>query len=143
MVNRIKALFIYAAARLGENSTYQGIGFIAGLFGSHYAQLDWGQCTAIGAIISAALKITLPDLFKQAPPQPTVRSTTMSFNFSSFMSTLNQMLPTIGQAVEIMHPGDDQEAAKITVGTALIQAFINTMAQQNSAATPPAAPVQE
>lgn len=60
-MNKIETLIAYVAARLSEPSTWQGISFILGLAGSKYAHLDWGQAAAIGASVSAALKILLPD----------------------------------------------------------------------------------
>lgn len=61
-----------------------------------------------------------------------------AFNFQSFLSTFaNTLLPAIGQAVEALHPGDNVEAAKITVGTALIAATVNAI-QSSYTATPEA-----
>lgn len=69
MNSKLNALITYAASRISERGTWQGIAFMLGLFGSHYASLDWGQCAAIGASISGALKIILPDV--KAPGQST------------------------------------------------------------------------
>ena len=47
-------------ARLGESSTWQGLGFIAVLCGARWAQgLDWGS--ALGGTLSALIKAILPD----------------------------------------------------------------------------------
>jgi hypothetical protein len=57
----------------------------------------------------------------------------MSFNFSAFISAMTQMLPAVGQAVEALHPGDDQEALKINVGTALITGIATALQSAPSA----------
>lgn len=55
----------YFLDRLGEPSTWQGIGFIVALFGGRFgAQLDWGQAAGLGGAISAAVKMLLPDAKK-------------------------------------------------------------------------------
>jgi hypothetical protein len=61
MKSKIDAMLIYLAARAAVPGTWQGIAFLLTLAGSHYAQLDWGQCAAIGATASGVLKILLPD----------------------------------------------------------------------------------
>ena len=49
-------------ARLGQQSTWQGIAFILGLMGSHYAtDLNWGEAAAFGGTLSALLKTLLSD----------------------------------------------------------------------------------
>jgi hypothetical protein len=54
--------FDYLAARLSEPSTWQGIGFVLTLLGcKSAAQMDWGQAAGLGGIVSAALKVALPD----------------------------------------------------------------------------------
>ena len=62
----MKEKFIKAAGygldRLKEPSTWQGIGFVVGMFGCKFgAGLDWGQAAGIGGTLSAMLKIFLPD----------------------------------------------------------------------------------
>ena len=48
--------------QLGQQSTWQGLAFLLGLFGSHFAtSLDWGQATALGGTLSALLKTLLSD----------------------------------------------------------------------------------
>lgn len=43
---------------LSERSTWQGIGFFVGLFASkELANADWGAACAVGAAISAFIKI--------------------------------------------------------------------------------------
>ena len=62
MNQRIRAAAEYLAARLGEASTWQGIGFCLTLAGAKWAaNLDWGQAAGLGGIVSAALKIVFPD----------------------------------------------------------------------------------
>lgn len=62
MNQRIRIAAEYLAARLGEASTWQGIGFCLTLAGAKWAaNLDWGQAAGLGGIVSAALKIAFPD----------------------------------------------------------------------------------
>lgn len=61
-MGRIKTFVDYFVARLSEPSTWQGIGFLVALFGCKVgAGLDWGQAAGLGGIISAALKMVIPD----------------------------------------------------------------------------------
>jgi hypothetical protein len=43
--------------RIGESSTWQAIGFIVSLFGSHFVGVDWGQGAALGGFVSALIKM--------------------------------------------------------------------------------------
>jgi hypothetical protein len=62
MSKRIQIALEFTAARLSEQSTWQGIGFIIGLTGAKFgAGLDWGQAAGLGGIISAVLKMIFPD----------------------------------------------------------------------------------
>lgn len=62
MMKKLEALVLYAADRLTEPSTWQGIGFLVALTGSKVGMgLDWGQAAGLGGIISAAIKMCLPD----------------------------------------------------------------------------------
>jgi hypothetical protein len=65
MINTIELklyqAFAFMADRASEPSTWQGVSFILGLLGSHYANLDWGQAAALGATLSGLLKIFTPD----------------------------------------------------------------------------------
>lgn len=63
----------------------------------------------------------------------------MSFNFDGFMQAMSQMLPAVGQAVTILHPGNEQEALKIQMGVAMIQALANAI-HQGTVPTPTATP---
>lgn len=59
-----KLLIVYAfiLARLGEQSTWQAIGFCVGLFGGKFlANMDTGSAAAFGGLVSAFLKAVLPD----------------------------------------------------------------------------------
>lgn len=61
-MNRFLALLDYFQARLSEQTTWQGIGFLVAASGSHFgAGLDWGQAAAIGGSVPAILKILLAD----------------------------------------------------------------------------------
>lgn len=52
----------YVTCRLSEPSTWQGIGFLVALTGSKVGMgLDWGQAAGLGGIISAAIKMAIPD----------------------------------------------------------------------------------
>lgn len=59
---KLELLLAYLAARSAEQSTWQGVAFLLTLTGSHYADLQWGQCAALGATLSAVIKILLPDV---------------------------------------------------------------------------------
>lgn len=62
MKERLRALLEVLAARLSEQSTWQGIGFIVALSGAKFGVgMDWGMAAGLGGIISAVLKIVFPD----------------------------------------------------------------------------------
>jgi hypothetical protein len=62
MKERIRTAMEFLAARLSEQSTWQGIGFLVALTGAKYgANMDWGQAAGLGGIMSAVLKMTFPD----------------------------------------------------------------------------------
>lgn len=62
MKRRIRTTLEFAAARMSEPSTWQGIGFLVALTGAKVgAGLDWGQAAGLGGIVSAALKMFFPD----------------------------------------------------------------------------------
>lgn len=62
MRDRIAKAVRYLLDRLGEPSTWQGIGFVVALCGCKFgAGADWGQAAGIGGAVSAALKMLLPD----------------------------------------------------------------------------------
>jgi hypothetical protein len=62
MKQRIQVASEYLAARLGEQSTWQGIGFCLTLAGAKWAaHLDWGQAAGLGGIVSAILKMVFPE----------------------------------------------------------------------------------
>lgn len=65
MKRRIQLTLEFMAARLSEQSTWQGIGFLVGLTGAKLgAGMDWGQAAGLGGIVSAGLKIVFPDPVK-------------------------------------------------------------------------------
>lgn len=65
MKERIRIALEFLAARLSEQSTWQGIGFIVGLTGAKLgAGMDWGQAAGLGGIVSAVLKMIFPDAKK-------------------------------------------------------------------------------
>jgi hypothetical protein len=62
MKERIRSILEFTAARLSEQSTWQGIGFLVTLFGAKFgAGMDWGQAAGLGGVMSAALKMFFPD----------------------------------------------------------------------------------
>lgn len=62
MRDRIRKAADFAAARLSEPSTWQGIGFLVALSGSKAGLgMDWGQAAGLGGIVSAVLKMFWPD----------------------------------------------------------------------------------
>lgn len=64
-MKRTKMILEALAARLSEQSTWQGIGFIVALSGAKFgAGMDWGAAAGLGGIISALLKIVFPDQTK-------------------------------------------------------------------------------
>lgn len=64
-MNTLHKIANYMLDRMGEASTWQGIGFIVTLFGSKWGSLDWGQAAALGGIVSGLIKALLPDSFKK------------------------------------------------------------------------------
>jgi hypothetical protein len=64
-MQRLQAVISYIVARLGETSTWQGVGFFAALAGVKWgAQLDWGAAAAAGGVVSGLLKAVFPDKLK-------------------------------------------------------------------------------
>lgn len=62
MKERIRIILELLAARLSEQSTWQGIGFLVGLSGAKLGLgMDWGQAAGLGGIISAVLKMIFPE----------------------------------------------------------------------------------
>lgn len=62
MKTRLRAALDVLAARLSEQSTWQGIGFLVALCGCKVgAGMDWGPAAGIGGAISAVLKMVFPD----------------------------------------------------------------------------------
>ena len=62
MKEHLRIITEFVAARLSEQSTWQGIGFLVALTGSKVGLgLDWGQAAGLGGIVSAALKMIFPD----------------------------------------------------------------------------------
>ena len=62
---KLQSVLSYLLDRLGEPSTWQGIGFMVALTGCKLgANLDWGMAAGIGGMVSAGLKMFLPDAAK-------------------------------------------------------------------------------
>ncbi len=54
----VKEWYQWVLDRLSESSTWQGVGFIVALLGSHFGQgVDWGQGAAFGGLVSAFIKM--------------------------------------------------------------------------------------
>lgn len=53
---KLKLIYAFFLARIAESSTWQGIGFIVSLFGSHYSGVNWGEGAALGGVVSAFIK---------------------------------------------------------------------------------------
>lgn len=68
-MSKLTEIIRYLGLRLAEPSTWQGVAFLAGLFGAKYAELNWGQAASIGATISAIIKILIPDPPVSPPPK--------------------------------------------------------------------------
>ena len=61
-MEKLRTVLTFAADRLSEASTWQGISFIFALTGSKFGLgLDWGQAAGLGGAASAALKMFTPD----------------------------------------------------------------------------------
>ena len=64
-VVRMQTVIDFFLDRMGEASTWQGVGFIAGLCGAKWAVgLDWGSAAAFGGTVSAFIKTVFPDKLK-------------------------------------------------------------------------------
>jgi hypothetical protein len=98
-MNKIDALLQYIAQRIAEPGTWQGIAFLLALGGSRYANLDWGQCAALGASVSGVLKIVLPDsknVLSLPSSTPQQRSETM--NAVSYLTLIESLLSAFSTA---------------------------------------------
>lgn len=61
-MSKVQRIMEIIAARLSEQSTWQGIGFLVMLSGAKFgAGLDWGQAAGLGGIVSAVLKMIFPE----------------------------------------------------------------------------------
>ena len=61
-MDKLKKVGSYALDRLGEPSTWQGVGFVVAASGSKFGLgMDWGQAAALGGFLSAAVKMALAD----------------------------------------------------------------------------------
>lgn len=62
MKKKTRMFIEYTSERLKEPSTWQGIGFLVALTGCKVgAGMEWGQAAGLGGIISAAIKMVVPD----------------------------------------------------------------------------------
>lgn len=69
MIDNIKLALQYLLDRFGERSTWEGIGFVVALTGSHFGHdLDWGLAAGLGGTVSAMIKAFFPDP-KPKPPE--------------------------------------------------------------------------
>jgi len=66
LIKRLPAIKDYLLTRLGEASTWQGIATMVAITGCKVGYgMDWGQLAAIGAIVSATIKMLFPDTKKK------------------------------------------------------------------------------
>lgn len=62
MNQRLQVAILFILDRLGEASTWQGVGFILSASGAKWAaNLDWGSAAFVGAMVSAFIKTVFPD----------------------------------------------------------------------------------
>ena len=60
-------LLTYLLDRMGEASTWQGLGFFLALAGVKWiGGMDWGAAAAAGGLVSGLIKTLLPDSVKGA-----------------------------------------------------------------------------
>ncbi len=58
-------LIAYFLDRMGEASTWQGLGFFLALVGVKWmGGMDWGAAAAAGGLVSGLIKTLLPDSVK-------------------------------------------------------------------------------
>jgi hypothetical protein len=63
---KLQAIIKFIIDRLGESSTWQGLGFIATLAGAKWGvDMDWGAAAAAGGFVSGMLKVIFPDKLKK------------------------------------------------------------------------------
>jgi hypothetical protein len=61
-MTKLEKITAYFLDRLGERSTWEGIGFVVALTGSHFGRgLDWGLAAGLAGAVSACIKSFLPD----------------------------------------------------------------------------------
>lgn len=62
MREKTRKIIAYILDRLGEASTWQGIGFMVVASGSKFGMgLDWGAAAALGGALSAVIKMVMAD----------------------------------------------------------------------------------
>ena len=62
METKIEDILMYVSARAAEPETWRGVAVIASLLGGQYATLNWGECAALGAMVSGVMKIIFPTI---------------------------------------------------------------------------------
>jgi len=69
--DRLRAGANFILDRMKEPSTWQGVGFVVTLCGAKWGVgVDWGQAAAMGGIVSAFLKATIPDVLGEKNAAP-------------------------------------------------------------------------
>lgn len=71
MKAKLRKILDVILARIGEQSTWQGIGFLVTLLTGKYAGMDWGPASALGGSVSAMIKTLLPDPVLKPGPEVT------------------------------------------------------------------------
>lgn len=65
-MNKLYRILFYIAERMGESSTWQGIGFVIALTGSHVgAGANWAEAAGLGGMVSAIIKMIFPDKYRR------------------------------------------------------------------------------
>lgn len=65
MKEKYRNLIAYLLDRMGESSTWQGLGFFLAIIGAkQFGELDWGAAAAFGGGVSGIIKILLADKLK-------------------------------------------------------------------------------
>ena len=73
--NKLEVLTVYLSQRLAEPETWRGVAVIATLIGgSQFASLNWGECAALGASLSAVMKIIFPTVVVPKVDVPSLES---------------------------------------------------------------------
>ena len=62
MATRFEAAVTVFVARASNPAFWRGVSVFASLIGGKYANLEWGECAAVAAAVSALLKMLFPEV---------------------------------------------------------------------------------